>query len=436
MDTKLEAAARLVLDENRREGWTVPAGDLYPHQWLWDSCFIAIGLRHIDIERAKTELESLLRGQWANGMIPHLIFNNSPKHRREHKLWQSWLSPHAPDGVITSGLTQPPMLAEAIWRVAEKLQPAERRTWLAKMLPHLIRHHAWLYRERAGEDRLIRLIHPYESGFDNSPPWSTQIRLRAWPWWLKTVEFSRLARLVNLVRRDIRHVPPGQRMSNIEALAYWNLQRRLRNQAYDSDVIFKKPKLAVSDLAFNCIFIRANERMEQIAKSLKVELPVELITAIRQTRRSLEALWDEDTDTYLSRDDLSGNLINEPNVATLLPLYAMKLDAERAKHLVALLNKRSLFRANWPLPSVPLNSPWFKPLNYWQGPTWININWLVIDGLKRNGFVEEADALRSKTLGLVDKSGCYEYFSPLDGSPAGAENFSWTAALVIDLLRN
>jgi hypothetical protein len=44
--------AEAVLRANDRGTYTIPAGDLYPHQWLWDSCFIAIGIRHYDVERA------------------------------------------------------------------------------------------------------------------------------------------------------------------------------------------------------------------------------------------------------------------------------------------------------------------------------------------------------------------------------------------------
>ena len=72
MDDKnkqLFEACAAVLAANDRGDYTVPAGDLYPHQWLWDSCFIAIGLAHIDPTRAKKELISLVRGQWANGML-------------------------------------------------------------------------------------------------------------------------------------------------------------------------------------------------------------------------------------------------------------------------------------------------------------------------------------------------------------------------------
>src|SRR5882757_7777885 len=95
-----------VLKANNRGTYTVPAGDLYPHQWLWDSCFVAIGLRHLDVDRAQIEIKSLLRGQWANGMMPNIIFSDQVE-RQYLNLWRSWISPYAPDDVATSGITQP-----------------------------------------------------------------------------------------------------------------------------------------------------------------------------------------------------------------------------------------------------------------------------------------------------------------------------------------
>ena len=63
------------------------------------------------------------------------------------------------------------------------------------------------------------------------------------------------------------------------------------------------------------------------------------------------------------------------------------------------------------------------------------MNWLIIDGLNRYGFKDHAEALRESTIEMVAKSGCFEYFDPLTGEPAGAANFSWTAALAIDLVK-
>jgi glycogen debranching enzyme len=115
-------------------------------------------------------------------------------------------------------------------------------------------------------------------------------------------------------------------------------------------------------------------------------------------------------------------------------LYSGTITKERAHQLVRLLENEHQFGTAYPAPSVPANSLWFNPICYWQGPAWVNMNWLVIDGLKRYGFHDHAAALRESTLEMVSKGGCAEYFNPLTGDPLGAREFSWTAALTIDLL--
>ncbi|MBA3757819.1 glycoside hydrolase [Candidatus Saccharibacteria bacterium] len=434
-EAELLTKAKIVLDRNDRKLWTVPASDLYPHQWLWDSCFIAIGLRHLSVERAQTEILSLLRGQWTNGMLPNIVF--SPQHsRRERELWRSYLSPYAPRNPYTSGLTQPPMVAEAVVRIGKKMNLPERRSWYAKVYPHLIRYHEWIYAERdPHQEGLALLLHPYESGLDNSPPWISELRKHSMPWWVSLIEKIHLDTLVNHFRRDTRHVPPGERMSNIEALAYWAALLRLRRKAYNSEAILSRSLFAVEDLAFNCILIRANACLKEIADTIGKPLPESQMTNMSRTMAALEQLWDEDTGQYYSRSFASHKLIEEPTIATLLPLYAGCISAQRVARLVELLNKPRFFRSNWPAPSVPVSSPHFDPIKYWQGPTWVNVNWLIIDGLRRNGLYPEAEKLRQKTLALVVKSGMNEYFNPLTGQPAGAANFSWTASLTIDLLK-
>ena len=51
--TELARRAQEVLDRNRRGDWTCPSASLYPHQWLWDSCFVAIGLARVDADASR-----------------------------------------------------------------------------------------------------------------------------------------------------------------------------------------------------------------------------------------------------------------------------------------------------------------------------------------------------------------------------------------------
>jgi hypothetical protein len=56
-DADLWTAAAAVLRANDVGGWTKPAPRLYPHQWSWDSAFIAIGLAHLTL-RARSRSSS------------------------------------------------------------------------------------------------------------------------------------------------------------------------------------------------------------------------------------------------------------------------------------------------------------------------------------------------------------------------------------------
>ena len=436
-DKELLENAKAVLETNNQGSFTKPATGVYPHQWLWDSCFIAIGLRHYDVERAKQEILSLLRGQWRNGMLPHMIFAKGFSYHEDRNVWRSWTNPFAPDDISTSGITQPPMVAEAVVRIGEKLPLPERRSWYHTVYPALLAHHQWLYNERDPHNEgLVLQIHPYEVGLDNTPPWLDQMHEHSRPWWIAWLEKSHLDSIINLFRRDTKHIPPGQRMKNVDALLYLDTVRRLRRKRYVIDNILSRSLFAIEDSGFNAIFIRNNHCLRHIATTIKQQFPDELDDHIAKTEKAYEQLWDSYSGQYYSRNFVTHKLIKEPTIATLLPLYSGSISKENAEKLVALLKNKHVFGANYPVPSVPLNSPWFNELGYWQGPTWINTNWLIIDGLKQYGYREEAVWLIDKTIELVRASGFFEYFSPIDGQPAGVNNFSWTAALIIDLLQS
>lgn len=435
-DDALFAQAQEVLYGNDRGVFTIPAKGLYPHQWLWDSCFIAIGQRHYDVERAKLEILSLLRGQWTNGMLPHMILSPGQKERHDSGIWRSWISPFAPEDISTSGITQPPMLAEAIVRIGEKLPTVERRSWYRQVWPALLKYHQWLYDERDPHgEGLVLQIHPWETGLDTTPPWMSEMNQHLLPWWIRVLRKVRLDSALSLFRRDTHYVDARQRPSNLEAMALYDAQRRLRRKEYNIDRILSHSLFVIEDLAFNCIFIRANEHLLEIAKTLRADIPEALLKNITQSRKKLDELWDPYTEMYYPRDFVTHRLLKEPSIEAFLPLYAGCISKERAAIIVKMLENDHTFGPAYPIPSAPLNSIWFDQLRYWQGPMWFNTNWLIIDGLRRYGYKEHAAVLAESMIELTERHGFYEYFNPVTGDPLGAPQFSWTAALTIDLIK-
>jgi neutral trehalase len=368
-------------------------------------------------------------------MLPNMIFSDQPAYRRDRSVWRSWVSPYSPDGVATSGITQPPMLAEAVWQIGQRLNAAERKSWYKQMLPSITAYHEWLYADRdPHQEGLVLQVHPWETGLDNTPPWMAELHQHLMPTWVRAIRATHTDKIVNLFRRDLHYVPPGQRFSTLEVLSLFDAQRRLRRKAYDIDSILKHGLFAIEDLSFNCIFIRANARLKDIARAVRHELPPELLASMSRSETALETLWDEYAHSYWSRDFITHRSLKQPSIASLLPLYAGTISKERASLLVRQLENDNQFGPAYPVPSVPIDSPDFDPDRYWQGPSWLNTNWLIIDGLRRYGFHDHAAALRETSLEMVSKSGFAEYFDPTTGEPLGAKNFSWTAALIVDML--
>ncbi len=425
--------AQEVLDRNRRGDWTCPAAGFYPHQWLWDSCFVAVGLARVDARRAAGELRALLRGQWANGMIPHMVFADGVRDLGSRRIWRSTTHADAPRDVHTSCITQPPLPAIAAWEVAQGLEPDEARAFVDEVFPKLVRYHEWLYRERdlrgAG---LITLIHPWECGLDTTPPWMRELRRMRTPAWMRLVLRLRLTRLVDFLRRDTRFAPKAERASDADGLRMLVLADRARRHGFELRRLPPDDSVQVEDVAFNAILAVANRTLVRLAGVLGWELDPELAASAGRTVDALEQLWDDDAGHYYSRNAHTGALLRMPTVATFLPLWS-GIPRTRVDRLLDQLRRPNAW-TRYPVPSVPTDGPQFDSDRYWKGPTWVNTNWLVVRGLRACGETELADELRARTLELVGRSGFAEYFSPLTGDGYGAHEFSWTAALTIDLL--
>ncbi len=424
-----------MLERNRRGSWTCPSITVYPHQWLWDSCFIAIGVARYDPQRAAGELRALFRAQWANGMLPHMVFADGAKDIGSRRIWQSKKYPLAPRDLDTSCVTQPPLPAIAARRVARALPASDRQSFLAELFPKLLAYHTWLYDERdLHNSGLVTLIHPWECGLDTTPSWMHLLRRMPLPWWLRTAARFGLARVVRLLRNDTRYIPVAERASDDDGLRMLVLATRAKKHHFQLEQMPRHSSVLIEDLAFNAMLAAANRSLELISRDLERPLPTELQEHFRRTEVALEHLWDEPSGQYYSRNAVTGELIKVPTIATFLPLWSGIPTRAQAERLIELLQKPTGFWPHHPVPSVPIDAPEFREAGYWKGPTWINMNWTIAEALREYEAVELAERLRLRTLRLVEHAGFSEYFSPLTGDGYGANDFSWTAALVIDLL--
>ncbi|MTE18969.1 hypothetical protein F0L17_07450 [Streptomyces sp. TRM43335] len=453
---QLRRAARRVLLRNWTGASTVPSRGLYPHQWSWDSAFVAIGLRHLSAARAQRELETLMAAQWRDGRVPHIVFNPSVPlgaYFPSPDFWRSSTAgagAGAPARTETSGIVQPPVHALAAWLV-HRADPAtsRRRGFLRRLYPKLVAWHRYLTEHRdLGGHGLVSVVHPWEPGMDNSPAWDGPLA-RVEP-----------ADPDSFRRADLAHGAPTDRPTDLDYARYVRLASDYRDHGYRDDDA--PHPFAVEDPGVNALLIASEHALAEIAAEIAAEIDsgsaagraardglrsapdpdVHRARAARLTAALVARLWDARAGMFLCRDVRAGEPggrgepIRERSVAGLVPLVAPGLPEEIAQTLADTLGGAHFGLGDTArlAPSYDLVGHAFDPCRYWRGPAWFNVNWLLERGLREYGHRARADALRAAVLTHAVSSGFAEYVDPRTGAGHGAREFSWTAALTLDLL--
>lgn len=390
---EVHGAVRALLESNQvsyqGHRYTRPAPSTYEQQWLWDSCFHALIYCHFDLSMAKDELSSLLyhRGVDMGGMVPHMIY------------WAGggealWGQPYA------STITQPPMIASAALKVYEVSQD---RTFLQTNYELIREYYEWLGRERDPDhDHLVSIIHPWESGWDASPRWDSQMGLSNPTDFEAREARVHLAQAINSIGCDIQRV----------------LQ----------DGVF-----CVEPIDFNAIYAANLAALSQIASTLDRPSDAARYDVLANATKDAVRLkmWDDRNGTFWDLAGVDETPIRVPTCAAFVTLYAGIPTLTQAERLLAQMRTR--FSAPYPIPTVAVGDPLFSATRYWRGNTWLNVNWFIHKGLQLYGFADLAAELASRCQALVEKSGFREYYDPFTGDGLGSLLHSWSG-IVLDMI--
>lgn len=384
-----------VMEKNRRHSgrfqYTIPSPDLYPHQWLWDSCFHAIILTYFDNNSAKKEILSLLSKQFENGLVPHIIFWR--KAGRPRINWETDRK--------TSAITQPPMIAYAAWRVFRQENDVR---FLETVYQPLFHYYKYLVNDRDPHERhVIGIINPDESGEDNSP---------------------RFDRLLNLPPIHPFH-------KNLKARAELMKQNRACN--FDAPFCMKN-FFWVKEVTFNVILVENLKVLARIAETLGKDYDAEyfreergrIVTAMRTLMLEDGIVWSTYGESYRKIHVKTWDMFS--------PMFAKIYTKTEARRIIKnyLLNPKE-FWTTYPVPSTAMSEPSFDPEDeMWRGPTWIGANWFIHKGLLNYGYTDLARHIAETSRRLLETSGFREQYHPLTGEGQGAKQFTW-GGLVIDM---
>ena len=411
--------AQKILIGNRKRGYTLPTNNkLYPAQWNWDSAFIALGYSYFNLNFALKEIKTLLDGQWNDGMIPHILFHNTnTNYYPNHTAW------NCGNKIRSSGITQPPVLASILKEIIDKNKITKiQKKEIKKFVIKIKKSHEWFIKNRDPKKTgLVSILHPWESGYDNSSLWD------------EPMNKVKIEKNIQYKRADNKVINPEHRPLNIDYDRYVTIKNDLRKKKYDPKKIFKTSLFNVVDIGFNSIFLKSNKDLIILLKKFNLDSST-IINYIKITEKNILKYFDKKKQTFFCFDLRNKKKIFIPSITNYLILYADIKNSKINDILIKNLKKHNL-KEKYFFSSIKPNHKSFEEKRYWRGPVWINCNWFIHKGLM-NKDEKYSNKIKERTIRLVEKKGFHEYYSCKNGKPMGANNFSWSAALYLDLINN
>ncbi|GAB3537730.1 trehalase family glycosidase [Arthrobacter tecti] len=364
---------------DKGRGWSVPNPNIYPHLWLWDSCFHAVIWGTLGDERALVELNAVLDAQLPGGMIPHMRYGGEPA--------DTWLGPLP----ASSSLTQPPMFGHAVKVLLERgLAPS------SDILARARKGLDWLWDHRRTEDGLIYIVHPWEGGNDHSPRWDD------WGAPGRTPEnYSRPARTA------------------------WN-KDRMRDLSFADDGAARWSSTFVTCPASFNAYVAFN--LAELGTALGDGQLTERARLLGATMDEL--LWDEEEQLWSDRAVVGGG--PSTRIPTSDGVMGALVTADRAKAEAALnqLEDPARFGSDYGPTNVARTHPSYDPGTYWRGTAWPPLSYLFWLAELRWERSDAADRLAERTLRAARTSGWAEYWNPETGEGLGAIPQSWTGLVL------
>ena len=411
--------AKKTLLGNRKKGYTLPTNSkLYPAQWNWDSGFIALGYSYFNLNFALKEISTLLDGQWKDGMVPHILFHNT--RTNYYPNYTAW---NCGNKIHSSGITQPPILATILKEILNKNNTNKTQLLnIKKNVLKIKKFHEWFIQFRDPKKTgLVSILHPWESGYDNSPIWD------------EPMNRVKIEKNIKYIRADNKVVNPDYRPHDIDYDRYVTIKNNLRKIKYNPKKVYKSSFFNVVDVGFNSIFLKANKDLVTLLDAFGLNKN-KIDGYIKMTEKNFLKLYDKKKGTFFSKDVKNNKKIYMPSITNYFVLFADLNNSKINNKLIENLKKHNP-KEKYFFSSIKPNHKSFEEKRYWRGPVWINCNWFIYKGLKnKDKFF--SDKIKNKTIKILEKKGFFEYYSCKNGKPMGAKNFSWSAAIYLDLKLN
>ena len=164
--------------------------------------------------------------------------------------------------------------------------------------------------------------------------------------------------------------------------------------------------------------------------------------ATRRTALINKTLWDSATRFYynVNKIDLTFNYkspadLKIKEIIGFLPLWAGVADKEKAGWLVEKMKDTVEFWRPYGVPSLSAKSDYYCPIGYWNGPVWVQWEYLLYRGLRDYGYEKDAALLSDKVLEnmiyhLKNDHVFWEFYSADDLEAGWNKTYIWAGIAV------
>jgi hypothetical protein len=369
---EVRTGARAVLEASWRDGdgFCPPNPAVYPHQWLWDSCFHAIAWSALDDPRGGRELASALEGQLDSGFVPHMRYLGPSSNRGP-----------LPD---RSSFTQPPVYAHAA-----RVLVAGGTDLADGLVGRIASGLEWLWQHRRTPEGLMYVVHPWETGTDDSPRWDDWVQLPTYD----HPEYSAF---------DRRLV--GETYFDSQGAAVWSRS------------------FACAPASFNALCAHAAAECAVLTGDDQWRARGEELAALAD-----DLLWDETQGLWIDLPLIGGGPgCTAPTLDGTLGALVTR-DPVKAERALGQLTDPQRFGAPYGLAYVTRRDPSYDPGAYWRGAAWPQLNYLLAVAADRWHDGATYSRIRDMSFAGTLASGFAEYWSPEDGTGLGAIPQGWAA---------
>lgn len=202
----------------------------------------------------------------------------------------------------------------------------------------------------------------------------------------------------------------------------------------DNSPRWDKPIIDFWPIDLNCYMVMFYRAMHNMAQELGEESAIFKEKEEKLVRLIEERLFCEEMGFYNDLNRFTGEFSDVLSPAVFIPLYIGIAPKERAELMHAIAVDKNKFFPG--MPTVAYNDPEYSN-NYWRGPTWLNLAYFALVGLKKYGYNKDADYMKEYLLDMIYENlhiGICENYDSVNRVGLFNKSFSWSAAFIIEFI--